>query len=131
VSPAALACTVTVAQLAFGSYDPRSPAPQDSSAVVRWDCAAPARVALGGAPDRQLRGPRGSLHYGLYLDGRRRQPWGDGSGGTSMLSLPAGRSTVTIFARIHPPATGVAQTLSNLPNGVRTRILTIPDRSTT
>ncbi len=38
----ALACTIAVSQLAFGIYDPRSPAPHDSSAAVRWECAAPA-----------------------------------------------------------------------------------------
>jgi spore coat protein U-like protein len=109
VSPG-LACTITVSQLAFGMYDPRSQAPHDSSAAIRWECAAPARVLLDGGPDRQLRGPRGSLRYGLYLDPGRAQPWGDGTRGTSMMTLPAGRSGATIFARIHagqnqPPGT--------------------------
>ncbi len=110
MTPGALACTITLSQLAFGMYDPQSRAPHDSSAIARVECSAPARVSLAGGPDRQLRGPRGALHYGLYLDPARVQAWGDGTRGTSTVTLPPGRSSATIFARIPPR--------QNLPPGV-------------
>jgi spore coat protein U-like protein len=96
-----LACLITVSQLAFGMYDPRSAAPHDSTGTVRLQCPTAARVSLGGGADRRLRGARGELRYGLYLDAGRTVPWGDGSRGTSTLTVPAGRSTVSVFARIH------------------------------
>jgi spore coat protein U-like protein len=91
---------MTVSQLAFGMYQPASLAPHDSTAVVHLTCPSPARLSLAGGPDRQLRGAKGALHYGLFLDPARSQPWGDGTRGTSTLTLPAGRSSATIYARV-------------------------------
>jgi spore coat protein U-like protein len=94
-------CAILLSALVFGQYDPQSAAPLDSAVTVRCECGSPARVALSGGGERNLRGPRGSLRYAIYLDAARTRLWGDGTGGSQLLELPAGRGGTTVFGRIH------------------------------
>jgi spore coat protein U-like protein len=96
-----MGCAVIVSLLAFGLYDPNSAAPLDSVATVSSQCGSPARVALAGGSERRLRSDRAAIRYTLYLDPARTRPWGDGTGASTLLEIPSGRSATTVFGRIH------------------------------
>jgi spore coat protein U-like protein len=101
--------------LAFGTYDPTSATPTDSTSTFTYACssskARPVVVWLGsgGAGSfnpRQLAFGADRLSYNLYTTALRNVIWGDGSGGTVTLSsTPVGSThgaTVTIYGRIAP-----------------------------
>lgn len=86
-------CSASSTSMSFGSYDPTSPSPKDSSATISIDCSG--LVALFGSVEIQLSpGVSGSatarkmaqgssqLSYNLYTDNARSSIWGNGSGGT-------------------------------------------------
>ncbi len=102
-------CTVSAGSaIAFGAYDPFSPAPLDSVGTLTLDCpiGQVATVTLGTGQagtfsPRALRGPGGAaLGYNLYLDAQRTRVWGDGTGGTFTGPFDSRKGKqVSIFAR--------------------------------
>jgi spore coat protein U-like protein len=105
-------CNILVAStLAFGRYDPISPAPLDSSAQLQYRCppGQPVRISIdagqsGTFAARELRNGAEVLRYNLFLDAARTRVWGDGSGGSSIgplvVSMAAGVNTAWVFGRI-------------------------------
>jgi spore coat protein U-like protein len=111
------ACSVSATTLAFGSYDPLSNTPTDSTATVTVDCilvvaiAGSFDVALstgssGSFSQRKLSGGTSdTLNYNLYTNASRTTVWGDGSGGSSIMSptftaLLAVNRVLTVYGRI-------------------------------
>jgi spore coat protein U domain-containing protein, fimbrial subunit CupE1/2/3/6 len=104
VSYAHAACTVSTTPVNFGSYDMFSPAPCDSTSSITIDCSIPppppnppvdVLITIGQSPNsgsfipRSMRNISGSdlLNYNLYTNSSRTSVWGDGTGGTSIITL--------------------------------------------
>jgi len=94
----ARACTITVTAVAFGAYDPRSASPRDGTGAINLACptnaTAPAVSLSAGLyaalPARQLGSGVDRLNYNLYSDSTRTAIWGDGTSGTSSVTLSGG-----------------------------------------
>jgi spore coat protein U-like protein len=114
-------CSFSVTPLSFGSYEPHRAGPQDSTADVLITCTAitPGPIAIhvtleaGGPNLRRRFSGQDAASYQLFVDAARTQTWGDGTGGTSVLSAsgtaaPAMpfRQRLTVFGRIFPRQTG-------------------------
>lgn len=107
-----------VTGLNFGSYDPFSPIPLDTTGQVQFVCVGggagsfnnrPVTVQLsqGGSNSftpRQMSSGSDRLNYNLYLDANRSIIWGDGTGGTQQRGpfIPGNNvvNTLTIYGRI-------------------------------
>ncbi len=106
-------CTAMATMVAFGTYDPTSPAPTDSIGNVTIACSGTGSqpvsykimLAQPGAA-RRLAGAGQAADYQLYMDAAHTQVWGDCTGKTSCVTgtVVPGRSTVRhnypIYARI-------------------------------
>jgi spore coat protein U-like protein len=89
----AATCTVSSTGVSFGNYNARSSIMGDTAGRVTIICTGTqtehvsyvlsltrtAEQANGPA----LRGSGHTLHYGLFLNSARTEPWGDGMGNTS------------------------------------------------
>lgn len=111
-------CSIRATPVAFGNYDGFSPAPSDTTGTLTIACSADvvkAAVTLSASstsgtfnPRRMKReGGKDFLSYNLYRDPARTTILGDGSGGTTLISLkrPPGiprpwSETITIYGRI-------------------------------
>ena len=105
-------CTPTTNTIAFGTYNPLNASPPldgNSSFVIACTDAGGSKnrtttivytVTLSGQALRQLAPPAGSdrLNYNLYVDSARSAAWGDGTGGTSVITgsiVVPGKSTAS------------------------------------
>ncbi len=91
-------CTVGAGAVAFGIYDPLAPAPLDSSTgSVQVTCTSdrPPRVTYeiqldtgqaGSFAPRAMASGVSQLTYNLYIDAARSAVWGDGTGGTAVIT---------------------------------------------
>jgi len=122
VPDARAACSVSTTPVNFGSYDMFSPAPSDSAGSVTIDCSIPppppnppvdVRIAIGQSPNSGNFIPRSMknlarpdlLNYNLYTNSSRTSVWGDGTGGTSVITLNnvnrnAPPRVMTVYGRI-------------------------------
>jgi spore coat protein U-like protein len=95
--------------ISFGSYNVFSSAPLDASGTITYRCShrlAPVislSTGISGTYNPRQMAGSGTLQYNLYLDAARTTIWGNGTGGTSVLNAPSGRSrTVSVYGRIFP-----------------------------
>ena len=110
------ACTISVTSVAFGSYNPQSPANDDSAGNIALDCPANVQspvVAIeaglsGSIAARAMRNGSFQLNYNLYSDATRLILWGNGVVG-STITLSGGQISQgdrlfsrTIYGRIPP-----------------------------
>jgi spore coat protein U-like protein len=103
-------CALSASGVAFGVYNPSSPAPTDAAGSVAMQCTGHdgdngyvISLDPGGAgdPQRKMTASGDSLRYQLYLDAAHSQTWGDGNGGSSVISGSGnGRKTYSIYGRI-------------------------------
>ena len=109
-------CTASASGISFGSYDPLSAFPVDSTGTVTVDCTF--AVALGGTYTISLStGGSGSyaarwlslagwnLNYNLYTTNTRSTVWGNGTGSQTVTSAPlsglfSNSQTFTVYGRI-------------------------------
>ncbi|HTK29302.1 MAG TPA: spore coat U domain-containing protein [Vicinamibacterales bacterium] len=105
------ACSFSVGQLDFGTYDVFSAAPNDSTATITYkQCLGSAVIQITVSrgtsatfSPRILTSATETLQYNVYMDAARTTIWGDGSGGTSFytkLTPGNGSVNVTAFGRI-------------------------------
>lgn len=98
------ACGLSVQGVAFGSYDPFSPANLDSAGNLAVSCDVPYTLTLssgqGSYTGRLMQNLSDTLAYNLYLDPARTTVWGDGSGGSSSVSAAAGDRNHPVYGRI-------------------------------
>lgn len=111
LAPAAAeaACSAAVTPVSFGTYVPLSATARDSTGSVTVTCTAQSgsiAVALnaglhaaGGFTGRAMTGGASRLSYQLYTNAARSSVWGDGTGGSSQVTLPRA-GTATIYGRI-------------------------------
>ena len=92
-----MTCTASNTTVNFGAYDVVSGAPLDGVGSFTVTCVRTTNgsrrdvtysVLLAGSPARELAPPAGAdrLTYNMYVDASRTQPWGDGTGGTFVIS---------------------------------------------
>lgn len=91
-------CSVSTTAVAFGVYNPLSASPLDSSGNVRVTCGGvlgllvPYDIALGTGANSSNFSPRkmasgaNQLNYNLYTNSTHAVIWGDGTGGTQIVS---------------------------------------------
>lgn len=118
-------CSASVqGDLAFGTYDPLSPAPLPSTARVRLSCpkGLSAQVLLSSGNSgtftwRELRSTSAALRYNVYQDAGGTVVWGDGSEGSSLYTSGGGNEQLILYGRI-PPA-------QDVPDGIYSDALTL------
>jgi spore coat protein U-like protein len=89
-------CTVSTSGVAFGSYNPLPGASANTNGTIAVTCSGAAGDAaaytvtitagLGSFSARKMLAGVDGLTYNLYKDSGCTQVWGDGSGGTSIVS---------------------------------------------
>ena len=91
-------CSTTATAVAFGSYYPLTGSSVNASGVIEVTCGALVLGAVIAYDIRLSSGSSGSyvsrtmvqgghqLHYNLYTNSAHTQVWGDGSGGTGIVS---------------------------------------------
>ncbi len=92
-APAGAACTAGTSGVAFGTYSPS--VGDNSTGTIEVTCGlfdGQPTVAIGAGTSgnfhaRQMRSGPHQLAYGLYTDAGRTSIWGDGSQGTSTVSM--------------------------------------------
>jgi spore coat protein U-like protein len=90
----ALNCGVSSTALVFGDYEPMTPVPLDAAGEIVVRCRqGPGvfRVELGPGSSldqlaRSMAGAGSGLAYNLFVDATRLRIWGDGNGGTSVVT---------------------------------------------
>jgi len=103
---AAAECSLSVVSVSFGSYDTLSLLDTDitGSVAVSCDVETPSQVSLsaglGSFSARRMQSGPHALFYNLYLDPTRLSIWGDGSPGTSLVSVSGSGGNYTVYARI-------------------------------
>ena len=92
-------CTVSSTPLSFGSYHPISGAQKTTSGDISVQCSTASIVSImssytislsaGGSSnyaDRRMNDGSNDLSYNIYTDSSHANIWGDGTGGTSVVS---------------------------------------------
>lgn len=93
----AVSCTVSSGGVAFGSYDPTSAIADDAIGTVTVGCTGLLGLFVsysvqlsagnsGNQLNRAMTSGSSQLHYNLYTDVTHTMIWGDGNGGTSIVS---------------------------------------------
>ncbi len=112
-------CNVTATPVSFGSYDPLSTVPLDSTGKISVTCRNPPQQPLtvtiqfneGGSANFSQRsmiplsGGTDRLLYNLFTNASTSVIFGDGSGGSATLSRTIDRNTpwsVTVYGRMPP-----------------------------
>ena len=107
VSASGLACEVMATGITLGTYETIAPALVVGTGTIRVTCPQPAVIRLsagqhsqGEFSHRRLRADfeATQLRYNLYLDPTLLRVWGDGVANTLVQQVPAGTSTLTIYA---------------------------------
>lgn len=109
------ACTISATGVMFGAYDPRATGPDDGTGSIDIAChpndqsltIALSTGSSGSFSARRMMSGAAQLDYNLYTASSRTIVWGDGSGGTSTVTLNNGnvsggrrRFSADIFGRI-------------------------------
>lgn len=86
-------CTVTAAPVSFGTYVPFSATPDDATGSVRVACSnfsGGYTIALGSGGGtisaRRMASGSATLQYQLYTTAARTTVWGNGTGGSVVVS---------------------------------------------
>jgi spore coat protein U-like protein len=100
-------CSVSDTAVIFGTYDPTSSTPLDSTGSVAVTCSASSAsytIALsagqGSFASRELSSGAHLLAYNLYTDALRSMVWGDGSGATSTASGSGTSQSFNVYGRV-------------------------------
>jgi spore coat protein U-like protein len=126
---AAVSCGVSTTGVAFGSYDPVLGQNRDTSGTISVSCTGNSGDSVsyslllsagnGAFSSRAMAGSAVPLQYNLYTDIARSQVWGDGTGGTLVVSDSYSISTsptvrnYTVYGRIPAGETGVTAAAYN------------------
>lgn len=112
---AAEACTISATGVTFGAYNPRVAGADDGTGSISLAChpsTSSANIALsaggsGSFATRKMASGAAQLNYNLYTSSSRTVVWGDGSGGTSTVTVTNGnvsggvrRFSANIFGRV-------------------------------
>lgn len=95
--PALAACSVSTSALPFGNYNPLALTPQDAVGQVSVQCSFllsllttyTLKLSAGGSgqySNRTMSSGGSTLNYNLYQDALRLIVWGNGTGGSGLVS---------------------------------------------
>lgn len=123
-------CTVDAGAVAFGSFSAFAGA-QDAAGLIDVDCLGVLGTPLtsftlkigpglyGSFAAREMRSGANALTYNLYTDAARTAVWGDGTAGTSTVTLTNGLSLLVwsvsapVYGRVPPQPTARAGSYSD------------------
>jgi len=101
----AVQCSLSAQGVAFGTYDVFSNQAADSTGNVAVTCDSPTpysiAISAGSASFtmRTMSNGANRLNYNLFTDASRTAVWGDGTGGSSVVSGSAASANYTVFGR--------------------------------
>jgi len=119
------ACTIIyTASLAFGTYDPFSATPLDTTGSVWYTCTNSPGVTItvntgssGSYSQRTMRSGANTLGYNVYIDAARTMIWGDGTPpsviGPGATTNFLGITIATLYGRVPAGQDAVAGTFSD------------------
>lgn len=105
-------CSISVQDLAFGSYDVLNPLPMTSSAAITINCKAPILITINIGPSmttstvlqramrHQIRAD--TLSYNLFRDSAYSQVWGDDGQAGGKSQRVSGQVTLWIYGLLYP-----------------------------
>ena len=99
-------CSLNIVDVSFGSYEPFALADSDITGGISVTCDTTTSLqvslsaGLGSFATRELKSGTATLFYNLFTDPSHLSIWGDGSPGTSLLSLSGTGGNYTIYGRI-------------------------------
>jgi spore coat protein U-like protein len=111
-SAAQASCSASTSGVGFGTYDWQSAVSDDSAGSVSINCTGEGfllfpTVSLstgssGSFASRRMTNGASNLQYNLYTDSARTSVWGNGSAGSSTVSVPVffGSGSRTIYGRM-------------------------------
>jgi spore coat protein U-like protein len=115
-------CLISAGSVSFGAYDSLSLLDTDTAGSVSVSCDGDTvgqlslTAGLGSFSARRMQNGAHALLYNLYVDPTRLSIWGDGSPGTSLVSIGGTGGTYTVYARIparqNVPAGGYSDTIT-------------------
>lgn len=103
---AAATCTMNVQGVNFGAYDPLANASVNGTGTVNVTCDAQVSGTIslsagsGTYAQRTMSSSAMKMQYNLYTDSARTQIWGDGTGGSSVLSGTTTSGAFPVYGRI-------------------------------
>ena len=103
---AAAECSVNIVDVNFGAYDAFNASNTDITGGVTVSCDVDTSLQVsfsagfGSFATRQMKSGNGTLFYNLFTDASRFSIWGDGSPGTSLLSVSGTGGTYAVYGRI-------------------------------
>jgi spore coat protein U-like protein len=111
--PVPCGCTVGVAGVPFGIYDPLSSVPLDSVGLIQMSCnggggpSAMVTIELaagnsGNVANRMLKAGNIALRYNLYLDAGHTRVWGEDAASALVTPFPTSQQQYTIYGRVPP-----------------------------
>lgn len=128
VTARAANCTLTTQAVAFGNYNPLNAAPRNRTtriitAVCNGKGTLTAALSTGQSNSYTPRymisaSTSDQLDYNLYTDATRTSIWGDGTGGSQMVSRNFRNNTVRLLAYGQIPA------MQNVAAGTYTDLIT-------
>lgn len=124
-------CTVSASGVNFGNYNPVDPTNLDSAGAIEVYCTQSQprplsfdiNLSTGGSGSyavRTMTGPGSQLQYNLYHDAARAMIWGNGTGGSTDVTLSYNGQrivdeTVSVYGRVFsgqsPPPGAYADTI--------------------
>lgn len=99
-------CSVSPQSVNFGAYNPLSSSALDGVGNISVSCDAPTSFSIslgtgaGSYASRILSSGANQLTYNLYTDSARLIVWGDGAGGTSIVSTTSAGGDFSVYGRM-------------------------------
>ena len=99
-------CSLNVIDVSFGQYDPFLATDTEITGGVSMSCDAETSVQVsfsagfGPFATREMKSGPNTIFYNLFTDPSHLTIWGDGSPGTSLVSISGTSGSHTVYGRI-------------------------------
>jgi spore coat protein U-like protein len=99
-------CSLNVLDVSFGQYDPFVATDTDTTGSVSMNCDTDTSVQVsfsagfGPFATREMQSGLNAILYNLFTDPSHLTIWGDGSPGTSLVSISGTSGSHTVYGRI-------------------------------
>jgi spore coat protein U-like protein len=119
----AASCILSAQSVAFGAYDPFEPADLEGVGNISISCDSGVAVTVslsagtGSFSMRTMMSDADQMVYNLFTTAQRISVWGDGSGGSDVVSATIQSADLPVY--------GLIPAGQNLPRGTYTDVITI------